>query len=145
MLRDSKKAKYGNYTSKATAEKKKFVPFNMKFFPVKNTSTNFIMLHLIVPKTKQNYVPTSFVYSCIALLNNNQRTSQPKTFIVEVSDKAEGDKISSITNTEDIPCNVTKCDMYNNSRELIYVYKYDMTDTDEFFEGLKEEYPSILT
>ena len=67
-------------------------------------------------------------------------TSGRPSFVVEVRSREQGNKITQLNNVNDIKCKCEKQLYLNQSKGLIYVYEYDITDVIKFTLVLQENY-----
>ena len=59
---------------------------------------------------------------------------------MEVRSREQGNKINELNNVNNIKCKYEKHLYLNQSKGLIYVYEYDISDLIEFTLGLQENY-----
>ena len=68
-------------------------------------------------------------------------TGQNRTsFVVELRNRMQAGRVVKMTHVQSKECNVTPHPSSNQSRGLIYIHEFDVSDFDDFQGGLKERY-----
>lgn len=68
-------------------------------------------------------------------------TNGTNKFLIETKDEKQSMKMNKLNKVFGNECQITKHHRLNSSQVLIYIYEYDIEDTQSFESGLKSKYP----
>ena len=70
-------------------------------------------------------------------------TLSRSSFLIEITEKDQAEKVMEITSVKQFNCTVNKYDRFNHKKGLIYVSEFDIENVEDFKQGLQENYSVI--
>lgn len=127
--------------------KRKFLPINYESLLEPEHFDRYFTIQFESEEHKKKTCPYKLREKIVEATGMQPRaisTSGRSAFTIETRNKEQSKRMTKIENINGIPCKTTLHKNFNHSKGLVYIYQYDLSETDDFILGMKEDNENII-